>query len=208
MTLTDNSASVAEKPLNPRQKAFARELGVALARGDRSFVDAYVAAGFKPDRGNAARLANDPRVRNEAEKACEEAARLNGLHIAYLQAKAMQLLHASPTAIHRKLTKFLNCRVEGAGDRSVVRFFLRDDLTTEEAAELDEAAWPLSKFRVDKDGVISIELPDKKGLIEMLAKQLGFGKDEGPNVNVTLEALLLQAMAPPAQNRQDAVEAA
>ena len=74
-----------------------------MARGDRDFTAAYAAAGYAPNRGNAARLAADPRVRAIAEKACEDALRLAGIHIGYLQAKALELLHASPTKIHRTI---------------------------------------------------------------------------------------------------------
>lgn len=191
----------AEKPLNNRQLAFARELGIAMARGDRDFTAAYAAAGYAADRGNAARLAADPRIKAIVDKACEEAARLNGLHIGYLQGKALELLHATPTAILRKIAKFMKSETIGEGDNMIVRFVLRDDLTDAETAELDAAAWPLSKLKIDTNGVIALDLPDKKAIIEMLAKQLGVGKDNGGDVNVsvTLESLVAQSM----QSRPD-----
>lgn len=193
--MTQELSQPAEKPLNTRQLAFARELGIAMARGDRNFTAAYTAAGYSADRGNAARLAADPRIKAIADKACEDAARLNGLHIGYLQGKALELLHATPTAILRKIAKFLKVDIIGEGEHMIVRHVLRDDLTEAEMAELDAAAWPLSKLKVDKDGVIAIDLPDKKGIIEMLAKQLGVGKDENNvNVDVTLETLVAQSM--------------
>ncbi len=180
---------------------FARELGLAIAKGGRDddLIDAYTAAGYAPDRGNARRLAADPRVRAIADHACEEALRLAGLHIGYLQAKALELLHANPMRIHRNLAKFMTAEVYGEDPNTVVRLQMRADLTPDEEAVLDSVTWPMSKFKIDKDGVISIELPDKKGIIEMLAKQLGVGKDDAGdvNVNVGLEALVMQSLTQP-----------
>jgi hypothetical protein len=170
------------KPLNPRQKLFARELGVAIAEGKRDFTEPYAKAGFSAHRGNAARLAADPRIKAVVDEVCAEQLRLAGLHIGYLQAKALQLLHASPTAIHRKIAEFIELIEDGEGDVLYARF--KHDLTPEQAAELDAATWPLTEFKIDKDGVVTIKLPDKKALIEMLAKQLGVGKDDPANVNV------------------------
>jgi hypothetical protein len=166
MTLDVESAS--EAPLNPRQKAFARELGIAMARGDRDFTKAFAAAGYAPDRGNAARLAADPRVKAIAEKACEEALRLAGLHIGYLQAKALELLHASATKIFRSIKAHQALHSPSITPEQMAGF----------DAALDEITWPLSEFKIDKDGVIAVKLPDKKSIIEMLAKQLGVGKDD------------------------------
>ena len=183
-----------EKPLNRQQLAFARELGVAIAKGGRDddLVAAYEAAGYAPDRGNARRLAADPRVRKIADEACQEALRLSGLHIGYLQAKALELLHASPTAIHRRISKFMTCDLEMTEKGPIYHPRLRADMTEEECAELDAATWALSKFKINEKGVIEIDIPDKKSLIEMLAKQLGFGKDNPANVNVdvTLEQMI------------------
>ena len=192
MTL-ELTAPEADKPLNARQRTFARELGIAIAKGGRDddLIEAYTAAGYAADRGNARRLAADPRIRALADEACAEALRLAGLHIGYLQAKALELLHANPVRIHRELKLHL-------------RDYINGDLeahSLEEAIAFEAATWSLSKFKIDKDGVISIELPDKKGIIEMLAKQLGVGKDEpgDVNVNVGLEALVMQAV----QHRKD-----
>jgi hypothetical protein len=194
--------STEPKPLNHRQRAFARELGIAIAKGGRDddLVEAYAAAGYARDRGNARRLAADPRVRAIADEACAETLRLAGLHIGYLQAKALELLHASTTRIHREMSKCLQAdEYFPESDNPVVRFRIKEDLTPDQQAALDAATWPLSKFKIDKDGVISIELPDKKGIIEMLAKQLGVGKDEAGdvNVNVGLEALVVQSLTQP-----------
>ena len=76
-----------------------------------------------------------------------------------------------------------------------------EDVTPEQRAEieaeLDIATWPLSEFKIDKDGIIAIKLPDKKGIIEMLAKQLGVGKEDNQmNVAVTLEQLVAQSLRP------------
>ncbi len=185
-------------PLNARQQVFARELGLAIAKGGRDddLVEAYAAAGYSPNRGNARRLAADPRIRSIADKACEDALRLAGLHIGYLQAKALELLHANPLRIHRNLARFMTAEVYGEDPNTVVRLQMRADLSPDEEALLDSVTWPLSKFKIDKDGVISLELPDKKGIIEMLAKQLGVGREESGdvNVNIGLEALVMQSL--------------
>jgi len=180
-------AEIEQEPLNPRQKVFARELGIAIARGGRDddLIAAYEAAGYKPDRGNARRLAADPRVKAIADEACAEQLRLAGLHIGYLQAKALELLQASPTAIHRELAKWVRPEIIRRGDDVSVRYIMRDDLTPDELARLDAVTWPLSEFKFDKDGAIAIKLPDKKGIIEMLSKQLGIGRDEAPQAVAT-----------------------
>ena len=180
-------------PLNPRQKVFARELGVVRATGGRDdeITKAYESAGYAPDRGNARRLAADPRVKAIAEQACADALERAGLHIQYLQAKALELLHASPTRVFRNISKFIKVETFGSGENEIVRFRLRDDLSAEEECELDSAAWPLSEFKIDKDGILGIKLPDKKAIIEMLAKQLGAGgADTNVSVGVTLETLV------------------
>lgn len=51
---------IIERPLNPRQRAFAR----ALAHG-MSTREAFIAAGYPMHRHNDVRLANDPRVQAE-----------------------------------------------------------------------------------------------------------------------------------------------
>jgi len=171
---TDDS----EAPLNLRQRAFARELGIAIARGDNDYVAAYAAAGYAPDRGNASRLAADPRVRAIAEEMCAEQLKLNGLHIGYLQAKALELLRANAFTLHGMLSLFKS-----------------GQLPADQYEALEDATWALSEFKIDKDGVITVKVPDKKGIIEMLAKQLGVGKeDSSVNVDVSLEALVNQSI--------------
>ena len=166
--------NIEEKPLNHQQRTFARELGIAIASGgrDEQITKAYQAAGYSPNRGNARRLAADPRVKAIADKACAEQLRLAGLHIGYLQAKALELLHASPTGIHRKISEAMKVGLS--------------ELAPEARAELDSATWALSEFKIDKDGIITIKLPDKTRIIEMLAKQMGIGKDES-DVNVAVQ---------------------
>ncbi len=220
--MTQDAPSLAPpdpKPLNPRQKVFARELGLAIAKGGRDddLIDAYTAAGYAPDRGNALKSGVPwDKPAHTVNRNCasglealltawqiirEGRARvmLAGLHIGYLQAKALELLHANPMRIHRNLAKFMTAEVYGEDPNTVVRLQMRADLTPDEEAALDSVTWPLSKFKIDKDGVISIELPDKKGIIEMLAKQLGVGKDDAGdvNVNVGLEALVMQSLTQP-----------
>ena len=185
---TDDS----EAPLNMRQRAFARELGVAIAHGDHDYVAAYEAAGYAPDRGNASRLAADPRIRAIVDQVCGEQLRLAGLHIGYLQAKALKLLDASPTAIHRRIAKYVEVEIISTGKGVALRYKLREGLTDEEIGDLDGASWPLLEWKLDG---ITIKLPDKKGIIEMLAKQLGVGKeDSSVNVDVSLEALVNQSI--------------
>lgn len=151
----------AAKPLNPKQKAFARELGVALASGDRTFEGAYVKAGYRRNRGNAARLATDPRVRIIADEAAAEALKHSGLHLAYLQAKLLEMVHANVYDVHRKVAMALR-RPEG-------------EMTLAEEAALLAATWPLSEMAVDKDGALRVKLPDKKQLIETVLKTMPGG---------------------------------
>lgn len=70
------TAEAVTKPLNSRQRQFALE----LATGEKP-LEAQAKAGFKPHRGNAARLAADPRVQAIVEVAGMEAARLAGVHL-------------------------------------------------------------------------------------------------------------------------------
>lgn len=159
------------KPLNARQKAFGRELGVAIAQGNRDFTAAYEAAGYAPHRGNAARLAANPQVRAIADEACAKALTLSGLHIGYLQARGLHLLDATATSITRRIAA---CLMQDPTTGAI----RMKDLTPEQEAELDAATWATSKLKIDKDGVISIEIPDKKSVIEMLARMLGSMPDQ------------------------------
>jgi hypothetical protein len=190
--MTQVPVATNDSPLNYRQRAFARELGLAIAEGggDDYLIKAYERAGYAPDRGNARRLAADPRVKALADEACAESLRLMGLHIGYLQAKALELLRASPTKIRRGIQIYEAAK-------------LLPTMTARELEQLDvvidELTWPLSEFKIDKDGVIAIKLPDKKAIIEMLAKQLGVGRDDGTNVNVgvSFEQLVQQSIQQP-----------
>jgi hypothetical protein len=177
--------AVENAPLSAKQRLFARELGVAIAQGgrDEHLVKAYQSAGYAPHRGNARRLAADPRVRAIADEACAEALRLAGLHIGYLQAKALEMLHLSPARVLLAVRKCLD-------DEGV----LRRDLAEQEIANLEAATWALSKLRI---GDVNVEIGDKKSIIEMLAKQLGVGKDNSTTtVEVSLEQLIAQSMRP------------
>jgi hypothetical protein len=197
--MTQAIEAPSNEPLNMRQLAFARELGVALAAGgrDAEILKAYEAAGYSSDRGNARRLAADPRVKAIALTECRAALERAGLHIEYLQSKALEILGASPTKVFRSISKFIAVERYGTGENEIVRFRLRDDLTPDEESELDSAAWPLSEFKIDQNGMITIKLPDKKAIIEMLAKQLGVGKDDNSvNVSMSLENLVAASMAP------------
>lgn len=163
MSPETNPSEIPEKePLNRKQIAFAERLGIAWAEGKRNFEDIYEEVGYKRHRGNSARLASDPRVIEIAQRACAEANRLNGLYIGYLQAKALSMLEANALVIHQTIATLRKS----------------PDITPEQQAHLEAVTWPLSKFKIDKDGVISVELPDKKGVIEMLAKMLGNMPDE------------------------------
>lgn len=74
--VTADETSVAEKPLNARQRRFAEELAVS-----DSVDEAYAKAGFRPHRGNARRLAADPRIRKLVRDATLIAAELAGVHL-------------------------------------------------------------------------------------------------------------------------------
>lgn len=177
--------AIEDKPLSHKQRNFARELGIAIASGgrDADLVRAYEAAGYASDRGNARRLAADPRIKAIADQTCAEALRIAGLHVGYLQAQALRMLHLSPARVLLAIQKCLDH--EGN---------LRDDLTAEEVAQLEADTWALSKLRI---GDINVEIADKKAIIEMLAKQLGAGKEENTTtVAVTLEQLVAQSMTP------------
>ncbi len=172
-----------KEPLNRKQIAFAERLGIAWAEGKRNFEDIYEEVGYKRHRGNSARLAADPRVIEIAQKACGEANRLNGLYIGYLQAKALSMLEANALVIHAKIRE------------AVIKDLAHEEWTPAQRAELEAVTWPLSKFKIDKDGVISVELPDKKGVIEMLAKMLGNMPDETAEAITGLGDRLYRALS-------------
>lgn len=176
-----------EKPLNPRQVAFARELGIARAEGKRDYTAEYAKVGFKPNRGNAARLASDPRVKAIADQMAQSALEAAGLHISYLQAKSMQLLDTSIGAIFLSIRDYMDEEVViQEGKEPAVVYRLKYNLTDEERADFEAKTWALSDFKIDDKGVISLKLPDKKGIIEMLAKQLGVGLDSRGNTNLNV----------------------
>lgn len=197
MTQALETIQETEKPLNPRQKVFAHELGIAWASGERDYTKAYQKAGFKPDRGNARRLAADPRVIRVADELCKQALKMNGLQIEYLQAKALQLLERSVGGVLLDIHEYMDEEVIPGedGKEAAVVYRLRTDLREDERAKFEAATWCLNDLKIDDKGVITLKMPDKKGLIEMLAKQLGVGNDvTNLNVGITLEQLVGASM--------------
>lgn len=146
-----------QKPLNERQKRFGRELGLALAAGER-LEDAYEKAGFRRHRGNAYRLASDPRIQKIADDVAEEALKLNGLHLAYLQAKMLKMfqMNASHTLFERVRGRL---RVKDLTDEKVVPF---------------DASWAVTKFKFDGETgeLTDIEVPDKNTIFNTLIKTM------------------------------------
>jgi hypothetical protein len=154
-------------PLSARQSAFACELGIELAEGRRNFTAAYIRAGYTAGpaaRGNAARLARDPRIWEVVDKVAREAVRLSGVHLAYLQAKALQLLETNVLDVHRRVAESMEYDPESEMVRP-------RDLTAEQKAELYAATWAMSEVRTS-DGLIAVKIPDKRGTLELLLKTI------------------------------------
>jgi hypothetical protein len=57
-----------------------------ILSGEEKQGRAYAEAGYAPNRGNAARLAADPRIKAIAQAQCRDALERNGLQVEYLQA--------------------------------------------------------------------------------------------------------------------------
>jgi hypothetical protein len=153
------------EPLNARQRAFGRELGIAWADGRRDFSDAYAKAGYKPHRGNAARLADDPRVQKIAEEVASIAVKLSGVNLAYLQASALKLLEANVVELHRIIGDVL------IFDREAGAYRVKE-LTDEQRAQLERQAWAMSKLKL---GDVTVEITDKRSIIETLLKTVPNG---------------------------------
>lgn len=197
MSQTTEKIQESDKPLNARQKLFAQELGLARASGDKNYIQAYENAGFKKHRGNAMRLASDPRVVRIADELCRDALKRNGLQIEYLQAKALQLLDRSVGGVLLDIRSYMKVEVIPGDDENppAIVYRLRTDLSEDERAEFEAKTWCLNDLKIDDKGVITLKMPDKKSIIEMLAKQLGVGNDkQDVNVSVTLEALVGASM--------------
>lgn len=187
-SLEDHGEKAVQKPLNSRQVAFARELGIARAEGKRDFTAEYAKVGFKPNRGNAARLASDPRVKAIADLMSQQALEASGLHVAYLQAKAIQLLDQSIGGVFLSIRDYMEEEIVEQEDKEpAVIYRLKHNLSAAERADFEAKTWGLSDFKIDDKGVITIKVPDKKGIIEMLAKQLGVGLESRSGTNVNVE---------------------
>lgn len=163
--MSQGNVAPQHKPLNSRQKSFARELGIAMAEGKRDFTEVYIRVGYSPGkgaRGNASRLAHDPQVQAIADEVAHEAVRLSGLHLAYLQAKGLQLLHANVFELHKAI-----CEAVGIdGETGKVTFV---PLSPEREAELIAATFPLSELKL---GQIAVRLTDKRSVLETLLKTM------------------------------------
>ena len=97
---------------NSKHERFAQE----IAQG-RSFSDAYVAAGFKANRGNAARLNANESIRGRVEELQKEAAEKAGASVEFVVEGLMENFHRSMQAVEVKDNKGIGTgeyRYEGA----------------------------------------------------------------------------------------------
>jgi hypothetical protein len=149
---------MSQRPLNAKQKLFGRELGIALAEGKKP-EDAYERAGYRRHRRNAFRLATDKRVQAIADATAAEALRLNGLHLAYLQAKTLGLF---------ELNAFKTFYERGADGKATLRNL---------ADVADEHTWAITKFTMDPETgrLVDIEVPDKLAAFNALLKTMPKG---------------------------------
>lgn len=153
-----------KRVLNARQRAFARELPFATPE------EAMRLAGYKPHRGNAARLASDPLIVEEFERISVEAARAAGVHLGRVLIEQAKLAYSDMRNYFERVPDTTRVRfgdllaMPSAITAAIAHVKLREDGTVEEF-KLHDKAGPLRdlKKHVASDAPQKIALTDADG---------------------------------------------
>lgn len=163
---------------NSRHERFAQE----LAKG-RTADDAYAAAGFKPDRGNASRLtANDSikaRVTEILARGAERAA--------ITEEMVLRELAKIGFSDIRKAIKWqaLVTDMEVDEETGEARMAVTNQVQIIDSDEIDDdTAAAISEISQTDRGGLKIKLHDKKGALVDIGKHLGMFIERTENINI------------------------
>lgn len=166
---------------NTRHELFAQ----ALAKGKTAF-EAYSAAGYEPDRGNAIRLtANDSIQTRVAEIVAKGAERAE-----ITVEKVFRELAKIGFADIRKLVKWQGTLVTeednpDGGEILVIKSIVTNHVQLISSDEIDDdTAAAISEVSMSKEGALKVKLIDKKGALELLGKELGMFVERAEIVNI------------------------
>lgn len=161
---------------NPKHERFAQEL-VKGATADQ----AYVSAGYKQNRFNAARLNTNEHIRARVEEILNRIAQK-------VEAKVEATLERTLEEISRISYADIGLAFDWDGQR----------VTLKKSSELPpEVRACISEVKQTKDGV-SIKFHPKTAALDMLAKHFGIYKAPEANVNVTIVDLVRRSFEVPA----------
>lgn len=151
---------------NPKHELFAQ----GLAKGQTE-VEAYAAAGYKPDDGNASRLAKLPEIKARVLELTGQAAEKAGITIEAVLAELARIGFSN-------MLDYV--RINGDGDPQINLA----ELTREQAAAIQEITINTRTERGGEDRPdaevksVRFKLSDKRGALVDLGKHLGMFKEQ------------------------------
>jgi phage terminase small subunit len=170
---------------NARHERFAQELAAG-----KSASAAYIAAGFNPHDGNAARLSGNERVRERVAELLKEAADKNGVTIERIVAELAKIGFSDiRKAVRWKSSLIQEEDTPDGGDVLVIKNIVTNTVEIIGSDEIDDAtAAAISEISQNEKGGVKIKLHDKRAALVDLGKHLGMfpnkvehtGKDGGP----------------------------
>lgn len=155
---------------NPRHELFAQ----AIAKG-LSATDAYRAAGYKPDRKNAARLTTNDDIRTRVDEILAAGAKRAEVTVEQVVRELAKIGFSDI----RKAVKWQGTLVQetdnpDGGDILVVKNIVTNHVQLLSSDEIDEdTAACISEVSQTKEGSLKIKFHDKLGALEKLGKHLG-----------------------------------
>ena len=169
---------------NPRHERFAQE----LAKG-KTADEAYVAAGFSANRGNASTLkakqSIQDRVREILDRGAERAA--------ITEEMVLRELAKIGFSDIRKAIKWNGHLVKeedqpDGGDVLVIKTVVSNHVTLIDSEELDdETAAAIAKISQNATGGISLQMHDKRAALVDIGKHLGMFVERSENVNLNYD---------------------
>jgi phage terminase small subunit len=181
---------------NPKHERFSQNLAAGL-----SLADAYVDAGFKPDRGNASRLQQKDSVLQRVQEVLDKREQIE----TKATEKAIEKLAITKEAVLSELAKIGFADIRKAvswrgnltretdnpdgGDVLVIREITNQQVRLIDSDQIDDdTAAAIAEVRQSPTGGLSIKLHDKRAALVDIGRHLGAfthkveltGKDGGP----------------------------
>jgi phage terminase small subunit len=160
---------------NPKHERFAQE----LAKGKTAF-EAHEAAGYKPDRGNASKLAANPDVVERVQQITAKAAEKVGI----TKERVMAELGKIGFADIRKAVEWHGQLVReednpDGGEVLVVKNIFTNHVLLKDSDQIDDdTAAAIAEVKQSPTGGLSIKFHDKQAALMAIGKELGMFKEK------------------------------